>query len=223
MAIIEIIGTTSTAPTPRLNALQIVQEIQKRLRMPQSAAITEKHAVLILSFVNSVLVNGPGEGYVWDELKWVTAIPTVVGQVTYRIERSGYELDVLRNLSIGTNPPLSLLSDDLFREYRRLHTSQGEPKAWRHYSADTGTITIEVSPIPDAVYSIDVEALVKSKRLVLATDVPLIDPEILVLGGLMLAKEDQGDDYTLAGQEYGGKLSGASSRNETNWGDVDPW
>lgn len=223
MAIIEIIGTDVSAPTPRLNALQIVQEIQKRLRMPQSAALTERHAVLLLSFVNSVLVNGPGEGYVWDELKWFTAVPTVVGQVTYRIERSGYELDVLRDLRIGTNPPLSLLSDDLFREYKRLHTSQGQPKAWRHYSADTGTITIEVAPPPDAVYSIDVEALVKPKRLVNASDVPLIDPEILILGGLTLAKEDQGEDYTLAGQEYGSKLAQAATRNESNWGDVDPW
>jgi len=168
-------------------------------------------------------VNGPSEGYVWDELKWTTTVATVQGTPTYRIERSGYELDVLRNLQIGTSEPLSLLSDLLFREYKRLYTTQGQPKVWRHYSADTGTITIEVSPVPDAIYTIAVEALVKAKRLTLATDVPLIDPEILVLGGLTLAKEDQGEDATLAAQEYGGKLSSAATKNETNWGDVDPW
>jgi hypothetical protein len=223
MAIIEIVGNTSTPPSVRLNALEIVQEIQKRLRMPQSASLAAPHAILLLAFVNSVLVNGPSEGYVWDELKWVTPIPTVQGTPTYRIERSGYELDVLRNLQIGTSDPMTLLSDPLFREHRRLHTSQGPPKAWRHYSADTGTITIEVSPVPDAIYTIDVEALVKAKRLVLATDIPLIDPEILVLGGLTLAKEDQGEDATLAAAEYGGKLSVASGKSDSNWGDVDPW
>lgn len=223
MALIELVGIPASVPVVARNALEIVNAIQRRLRMPLSSTITDTHAALILSFVNSVLTNGPGEGYVWDALKWGTTVPTTQGIALYQIARTGYEIDVIRHLQIGTNEPIALLPDPAFREYKRFHTAQERPLYYRHYGESGGGILIEVTPTPDAAYNVDTETLLKAKRLVLATDIPMIDPELLILGGLALAKEDQGDDFTLAAQEFGTKLANASTRNESNWGDVDPW
>ncbi len=223
MALIELVGLPAAPPVVARNALEIVNAIQRRLRMPLSATIAETHAALILSFVNSVLTNGPGEGYVWDALKWTTIVPTSATIATYQVARNGYEVDVLRNLQIGTNRPLTLLADPVFRDYKRQNTQQAMPLYYRHIGESGGAISIEVAPTPDAVYNIDVETLLKAKRLTAATDIPMIDAELLILGGLVLAKEDQGDDYRLAAEEFGTKLGNAGSRNESNWGDVDPW
>lgn len=204
-----------------MTVLEIIQEVQKKLRLPQSLSLTDSHAKLILSLINDVQRNLLAEQGVWDEAKVYGSFNTVSGTATATISVSGQEIEIIRNLKIGTSPPIEKVDDDDFREYKRVY-STGQPLYYRIYSKSGGGITVEFSPTPDAVYQIDYEVLKKPPRLVNSTDVPLLDADTLIAGTVTLAKHNQGQDVNLELSQFQAKLGmQVDSQGESGWGDVE--
>lgn len=187
--------------------------------MPVSTALTDAHSQLILSFINTVQRDFLLENIVWDECKVYGSFDTVAGTATYSISVSGQELEVIRNLQIGTNEPLVKLDDEGFREYKRANTGQSQPLVRRIYSKSGGGITVELCPTPDAVYTVVFEALKKPPRLTGQNDTPLLDSDTIISGVLMLARGEQ------EGKEpdsFQAKLALQSdTQGESNWGDAE--
>lgn len=202
-----------------MTVLEIIQEVQRRLRMPVSTSLTDAHSQLILSFINTVQRDFMLENIVWDECKVYGSFDTVAGTPTYSISVSGQELDVVRNLQIGTNAPIVKYDDDDFREYKRANTGQAQPLVFRIYSKSGGGITVELCPTPDAVYSVDFEALKKPPRLTAQNETPLLDSDTIIAGALMLARGEQ------EGKEpdsFQAKLAlQGDTQGESNWGDAE--
>jgi hypothetical protein len=208
-----------------MQAITLINNIQRELRLPQAAAITEAHAQLILGFINTVQRDLMLENYVWDEQKTYGYFETEADSFLYTVTgSSSYEIDVIRNLQISTYDPLTWCSDSDFRAYKRSYgTTTGRPLYWRVYSRSGGdSIVVELTPTPDAVYQVDTEALIKPKRLSAADDETMLDPDIIFLGALMLARKEQGDDYSgdLAAFQAKLMLQG-DNQGESNFGDVE--
>lgn len=205
-----------------MDALSMVNRVQRELRLPLSTAITDSHAQLILSYLNKVQRKLMTKAAVWDELKVYGDFATAAGTATYTTSSASGDIDVIRNLQIGNDDPLALRSDGDFREYKRNNTSQAQPVIYRHYARSGGSMVIEVAPVPDAIYTIDTEVLVKPPELVNSTDVPLLDAEIIVLGGIALALDDQGEDNQTELAAFQSALGlHSETEGDSNWGDVE--
>lgn len=207
----------------QMNALQIVNEVQKQLRLPKSDIITRPHAQLILSFVNDVMLNYMMEAAVLDELKVRGSFMTQQGIGVYQLWPVNVSnVDVVRSLQIGTYEPLQKLSDDDFREYKRLVTTEGRPLAYRHYSRAGGALLLELAPVPDTTYQVEYTVLQKPVKLVNAEDVPLLDVDTIIAGTVLLAKVDMGVASEADMAEFQMKLGAqVETQGETNFGDVE--
>jgi len=207
----------------QMTALQIVNEVQKQLRLPQSDIITRPHAQLILSFVNDVMLNYMMEAAVFDELKVRGSIALKQGISVYQLWPVNVAgVDVVRSLQIGRYEPLRKLSDEDFREYRRLVTTEGRPLAYRYYGRAGGALIIEVAPTPDSTYEMEYEVLQRPVKLVDAADVPLLDVDTIIAGTVLLAKIDMGVASQADMAEFQMKLgSQVETHGETNFGDVE--
>jgi len=212
------------APTSAMTAIQIVQEIQKELRLPQSSDLNDSHAKLLLSFINNVLVNIMADETVWDDLKVSGQFNTAIGVSVYAIMPAnvGY-VEVIRDLRVLDSAfEIKGLSDERFRTYRAENSTPGEPKRYRREGRAGGMIFIEVCPVPDQAYPISFEILQRPPRLAAATDAPIIDAETILLGAKVLAKESHGRSYDLDLPVFQAKKSSQTvGQGAANWGDVE--
>lgn len=211
--------------------LEMINKIQTLLRLPLSASLADQHAKLLLAFINQVQRDFMAEGTTWDQCKLYGSFQTVAGVSLYTVSIADLgpgieELDTIKELCIaGMSEPLRMFdSDEDFRAFKRSHQgTTGLPLAYRRYSRTGTAIVVELCPVPDQVYTVEVEALQKPPLLINATDVPLLDPDTIIAGALALAIDDQGQDASVKMEAFRIKL-GITSQNEgdSNWGDVVP-
>lgn len=206
-----------------MTALEIVREVQARLRLPQSEGLTDPHALLMLSLANQVQRSLMLDATVWDELKRYGTVLFTPDTDTFAITlTTNDEIELIRAIYYSASEPVEKLDDDDFRQIkRRLNT--GKPQYYRHYARQGKDIIIEVIPQPDQVYEAHLELIQKPPRLLNATDVPLLDADAIMQGALMLARAEQGEDIGVELEAFRAK-SGllASNANESNWGDLEP-
>ena len=205
-------------------ALQLVNDVQVELRLPQSSVITDAHAKLVLAYINKTIRNFLGEDTVWDELKVRGGFMTVANIATYTLfPVNSNEVDIIRDLKIGTDPPIPIIADEVFREYKRVNTTASQPLIARLYGRVAGGVIIELAPTPDAAYQVDYELHEKPDRLVNTDDVPLLDPDTITLGAIMLARKGEGRLSDGDVEEFNAKRSAQEgSQGATSFGDVDP-
>lgn len=206
-----------------MTVLELVNEVQRQLRLPISPdVVTDAHARLLVSYANEVQRAYMEEFGVWDELKVYGSFNTVAGTSQYEITLpDDDELDVIRYMGIEGSEIVKK-DDARFRALKYSNQSRQQPQAYRHLSKEDGQLTIEVTPVPDAIYTIDFEALKKPKRLSSNADVISLDPDTVILGVKFIARYDQGEDYDMASKMFISKLSSQGvSQGESNNGDVD--
>ena len=125
-------------------------------------------------------------------------------------------------MRIGTNPPLEHKTDSDFREMKRVYTTIGAPLFYRIFSKEAGYVVVEFLPVPDGDYQVDTEILMKPPRLTMDSQEPMLDPDTIILGAIMLARKDQGDDFQTDLGAFQAKLGlQIDNSGESNWGDVD--
>jgi len=206
-------------------ALELVKRMQRKLRLPQAGRVTEPHAAIMLECLNSAQRNLLPESYVWDELKVYGSFDTKIGDALYTITGAdSNEIDVIRNLEIEDSDPIIHKTDSEFRGIKRAYGSTtGRPLYYRIYSRTGGTsILIEVCPTPDAVYTVNTEALKKPKRLTADGDEIILDEDTLFLAAMFLATDAEGMDFQTALSLYQAKLSLiGENQGESNWGDIE--
>ena len=218
----ELVAISEVFYTPdQTTALGMIQNVQKELRLPQASAVSESHAALILAFLNKTQMDFMMEGFTWDQLRIRGAFATREDISLYYIyPANGGIVDgiVKDTLRIGNNEPLTLYSDKEFINQKRQNTTPGQPWFYRIYARAGAALIIEVGPDPDDIYQVDFEALQRPAKMTSATDIPLLDPDIIQAGALFLAKEDQGDDYTAAFNAFQVKLGlqGGTQQGQNN-------
>ncbi len=215
---------TYSATQPK-NALQIVQAIQQEQRLPQSVDLTRVHDKLMLAFVNKVLRTLGKTPERWDALKISGGFVTIIGQTVYTIDPiNAVSMDSITHVQIGTNEPIDpLVTEEAFREYKRTNKTPSRPLARRLYGRVGRAIMIELVPPPDVVYQVDFEGYQKILPLVNTTDVPLLNSDTIINGGVMLAKDEAGRKALIEAEIFANDV-GADTGNEgeENIGDLDP-
>lgn len=206
-----------------MNTLQMINEVQKSLRLPQSLEITDPHAQLILSLLNRSQRSMMLEAATWDELKRYGAVALKPGSDTFIITlTTGDEIDYIRSIQYDSGEEIKKIDDDDFRVLKR-NAQTGKPCYYRNFSRSGNNVIIEVYPRPDVEYEAQVELMQKPPRLVNALDLPLLDADTIVLGALMLARAEQGENAQTELMSFQAKVGLLiNNSNESNWGDMDP-
>jgi hypothetical protein len=188
--------------------LQIINEVQKSLRLPQSTLITDAHAALLLGFANEVQIDYMAEFCQWEEAKVRAAFNTVAGQSVYSIcPLQDLCIDTIAEMRIGTSDPLTKPPINQFRQSVRTAIGYSQPTAYNHFGRAGSALLIELNPTPNSVYRIDVDLLIKPQRLVLADDIPLLDQDMITLGVKLLCRKDMGEDINAELAAFQAKLS----------------
>jgi len=207
------------------SVLNIINDVQSELRFTNlSVDVTDSHGALLLALMNRVIRDYIPEGYVWDAIKVSGSLFTVTDLRLYPIAPvNTNEIETVRSMKIGTSEPIKALSDDKFRLAQRQYTTPGQPLFRRIYGRAGGVLFVEFAPTPDKAYQVDYEVLQRPSRLVNSTDVPMLDPDILLAGTLMLAKAESGRDYSAESAAFGLKLSmEGETQSDSNWQDMEP-
>ena len=183
-----------------MTLLAAVNEIRQRLKLPEVSTLVDSYSKRCVFFINDIQRKLMAKPVIWDALKVYPSIPTVASQALYDIISGSDELDVIRYLSItdATSGAVTEIekfqTDEQFREYSQRQTEESQPLRYRNYTKTLTGIQIEVSPIPDAIYSMDIESVIKPPALVYTdpTGLTLLDDDIIIEGATMLAKLDKG-------------------------------
>ena len=220
----ELIVATELPYAIKKTALEIVNEVQKEMRLPQSTLITEAHAQLVLSFVNKAIQGPMMEGADWPELILRGRLMLKQGVTMYTIRPVNSErVDFIEEITPVGYEPLIKRQDGYFRTLKRGNDISGEnqPIDYRIYSRAGGNLLFEITPAPDQNYEATFEARQQPNRLVAATDYSLLDDDMIIMGALAVTRNEAGHDATLDTQAFTGKLSGQiDNQTEPNWGDI---
>ena len=190
--------TIEVYPSKTKTVLEIINAVQLELRLPQSTALTDNFARIILAKMNTVLQTLLPENNIFDHLK-------VQGSFTINSARPLYRLtpvnvDFVETINFLRRPDLVFLTkmaDDI--EFRAIADSNNEslnyapPINYRIAQRDHGFPIVEFAPAPDQAYIISYEIIKSHKELTAVTDyVPL--PDVVKAGALALMKQQQGRD-----------------------------
>jgi len=210
-----------------MTILNIINKVQRALRLPQSTDVTDTHGAMLLDYANDVQRIFMAKKVQWDALKDFTHFHTVDGTATYTLAASGasYEIDTIDDLKIGNYPSLVKLSDNDFRASKKIYTEEGQPLFYRIYQrtiVTVATIKIELLPVPAAAYQVDQEVHIKPLVMTAKGDVPMLDADTIFLGVKWLAVHGQGENWQ---KELGESLAAlsdtASVEADGNFGDVE--
>lgn len=195
----------------QLTVLEIINNVQREMRLPQTGEVsfpTSAHAQLLLSFINKtmdlMMEHSPSAS-----LKVSGSFQTMAGISYYPISPVNFPsgLDTLSRLQIGTYEPLLKMDDDQISDYRRNATAQGQPRYYRIYNRQGGTLIVDLADTPDASYTVDFSGLLRVSKLTAHTDIPPLDADTIQLGVLWMAKEDQGEEFQTDIAAFQAKIS----------------
>jgi hypothetical protein len=203
-------------------ALQHVNDVQAALRMPQSADFSGPHAKLVLAEINKAILLMV-EGAVWPEMKTQGVFYTVAGKDLYQIRPANVPgVEIMERMQIGTSDPISIIPDAEFRAYKLSGPTAAQPLYARIYGRIGDSLMLELSPVPDAVYAVSFDAILKVAILSAVTDVPILDDYMVLLGGTAFCKKEQGEAFTDDMQIFNAKVQGQRDNiSEPNWGDAE--
>lgn len=201
-----------------LTALEIVNEVQRDLRLPQSVDFNSAHAKLILSFVNRVQRDMMAPFCNWLELKVYRQFTAAVGVSKYKPSKD--ELNALTYIEIIGNEVKKCRTDEGFRAVKS--TTNGTPTHYRirSFNPANGLFEIEFNRPADALYNVDYEGYAKPPVLEVEGDIPVLNPETIVVGTILVAKGKQGQDVTLDLEMWRTNF-GSIAADTNQGGDVD--
>lgn len=198
--------TIEVYPPKTDTVLAVVNAVQQELRMPQSAALTDSLARLILAKMNKVLLELLPDKNIYDHLKVQGSFTISTSRQFYRI--NPVNVDGVEKIVYLRRPDDVFIdkvgSDVEFREKadtanRALNYTV--PDIYRIFQRDGDFPIVEFNPPPDQSYIISYEVQKSAKKLTLATDfVPKAN--VIQAGALMMMKHEQGRDITLDAQIF---------------------
>lgn len=208
-----------------------VNEVLKRMRVATITAVTDNtYSTLMGTFVNQAK-REVEDAWDWEALRGTTTINTVAATTTYALAGTNHRTRIafIHNTT-NKGRLLEVSKRDLERQ-KDFTDNQTRQPAWYRINIDTANdqLELEVYPIPDGVYDLDVHWIAPDDDLTADTDVIKVPYYPVVLGAYVLALAERGDESGTserrAQAEYKSALSDAIALDnrmktkgyETDW------
>ena len=175
-------------------ALQLVNKVLRRLREDEVTTFTNSYTNLILDFINETK-REVEDAWNWTSLRTTKTITTVAGTRQYSLTGAGSRfrvLDVWDTTSMGR---LALANVQYVNDSIEGQEGQGSPYAYRVYGQDSnGDPYVDITPVPDGVYTITFYLHVPQEDLSTTTDTMTVAEWPVVLGAWAKAISERGED-----------------------------
>ena len=193
--------------------LEVVNSILRRLREDTVSSVTEnEYSTLIGDLVNTVK-SEVEDAWKWNALRSTITVNTIASTYRYVLTDAGTKSSLLDSYNNTSDWQLRVASSPwLNQQFTYADPQTGEPTYYGVNGADSsGDIQVDVYPIPDAVYVLDFNLILKQAELSADADVPLVPSDVLVLGAWALAVSERGEDGGAGFAELDGKYRQALS------------
>ena len=180
----------------RRTYLQLVNETLKKLRASQVTSVSgTRYSDLVGTLVNEAK-RYVESAFNWGALRRTTTVSTVVAQQTYSLLNFGesYRITNIRNLTLQRGR-LFATSHDRFDSFWPVDL-QSIPYYYRinpQFDAN-GDPQLDLYPLPNAVYSLEVTAIVNQPDLTIDAEQILVPSWPVILGAYALSIRERGED-----------------------------
>lgn len=188
--------------------LELVNDILVRMREPEVSTVQENTLSKLIGKLVNDAKRQVEDAFQWSALVTDITLPTVAGTSTYTVTGSGnrFKVSEIHNTSkfIGLNP----VSLDVYNLWSGA-TATPQQAAPTYYcfngiNTSTGDAKVMLWPVPDAVYSLNVQLYIPQAALSNDTDYLKVPSEPVILGAFSRALVERGEDGGLNSSEaYG--------------------
>ena len=201
--------------------LQIVNRVLRLLREDEVASVqTTTYSKLVGDFVNQAKSEIEGS-WSWNVLRSTISVNTANGTFRYVLTGTGTKSTVLDSYNDTDNLMLRSTSMESLNKRFTFDTVSGSPCEYGINGSDSnGDIQVDVYPIPDGIYNLDFNLILKQADLSADTDIPKVPNDVVILGAWALAISERGEDggasYAEIDVRYKNSLADAISVDASN-------
>ena len=184
--------------------LQLVNGVLRRLREPTVTTISENdYSLLVGDMVNDakVLVENAWD---WTTLRSTISINTVASTKNYALTGTGWQGKELNVVNDTSNLVMEYRPNSWFDEKYYISTpASGSPTTYTYAETDSnGDQTIDVYPLPDAVYALRFDAVLRNVALSAGSDALEIPDQPVLHLAVALAARERGETGGTSAGEY---------------------
>lgn len=183
--------------------LQLINGVLRRMRESQVTTVDESnYSVLVADFINDAK-RFVEDRHDWTALRTTITVPTVASTYNYALTGASSRSKLLDANNTTSKCRLRQSSLGEFNNYFLLSTpASGSPDKFFMRGADAnGDPSIDVYPIPDAVYSLAFDVVVKQADLEDAADVLTVPYQPVLLLAVAFAARERGETGGASAQE----------------------
>jgi len=184
--------------------LQLINAVLRRLRVPEVSSVEENaYSMLIGDFVNDAK-NTVEVAWDWSALKTTLTVTTAADIFNYSLTGSNNSVKILDVVNDTSNWFLTYKTAHWMNNtFLNLAPSTGAPKYYSFNGLDSeGDNLVDLYPIPDDVYSLRFNCILRNPELVDAADVLLIPSRPVIHLALALAARERGETGGTSTLEY---------------------
>ncbi len=176
--------------------LEIVNKVLRRLREREVASVSQtSYSKLIGDFVNDAKKEVE-DAWQWSALRTTLTLTTVADTFNYELNGSQNNFNILDVVNDTSNRFMQYKSSSWFNnEFLNMSPSTGSPQYYNFngVSAD-GDTQVDIYPIPDGVYELRFNCVLRPSELVNNTDKIVVPNQPVFLLAVAKAIEERGED-----------------------------
>lgn len=176
--------------------LEIVNKVLRRLREREVTSVSQtSYSKLIGDFVNDAKKEVE-DAWQWSALRTTLTLSTVADTFNYELNGSQNNFNILDVVNDTSNRFMQYKSSSWFNnEFLNMSPSRGSPQYYNFngVSAD-GDTQVDIYPIPDGVYELRFNCVLRPSELVNNTDKIVVPNQPVFLLAVAKAIEERGED-----------------------------
>ncbi len=176
--------------------LEIVNKVLRRLREREVSSVSQtSYSKLIGDFVNDAKKEVE-DAWQWSALRTTLTLSTVANTFNYELNGSQNNFNILDVVNDTSNRFMQYKSSSWFNnEFLNMSPSTGSPQYYNFNGVSTdGDTQVDIYPIPDGVYELRFNCVLRPSELVNNTDKIVVPNQPVFLLAVAKAIEERGED-----------------------------
>ncbi len=176
--------------------LEMVNKVLRRLREREVTSVSQtSYSKLIGDFVNDAK-NEVENAWQWSALRTTLTLTTVTDTFNYELNGSQNNFNILDVVNDTSNRFMEYRPSSWFNnEFLNASPSNGAPQYYNFNGVSTdGDTQVDIYPIPDGVYQLRFNCVVRPTELVNNTDKIVVPNQPVFLLAVAKAIEERGED-----------------------------
>jgi len=184
--------------------LELVNAVLRRLRVPEVSTVAQtEYSAMIGDFVNDSK-SSIQDAWDWSALRTTLTVTTSVGVFNYALTNSQNNIKLIDVINDTSNNFMTYKTSSWMNNVFLNETpTTGSPTYYSFNGVDSnGDTLVDIYPIPDAVYSLRFNSILRTQDLVNDTDQLVIPSRPVIHTAVALAARERGETGGTSTAEY---------------------